>query len=174
MFKPANSKVNFPRMEEGIMHLWREKGIFKKSLQWRLDAPQFTLYDGPPTANGNPGIHHVLSRVYKDAIPRYKTMKGFYVPRKAGWDTHGLPVELEIEKRLGLNNKSQIEEFGIAEFNARCKESVFGYLEEWNRLTERIGFWLDLEHPYVTFENSYIESLWWITKQLWDRDLITQ
>lgn len=161
-------------MEEGILHLWRERGIFEKSLHWRQDAPQFTLYDGPPTANGNPGIHHVLSRVYKDVIPRYKTMKGYFAPRKAGWDTHGLPVELEVEKDLGLTNKAQIEQFGIAEFNARCRESVFGYLEEWKRLTERIAFWIDLEHPYVTFENSYIESLWWITKQLWDRDLITQ
>ncbi|MFC1924595.1 isoleucine--tRNA ligase [Chloroflexota bacterium] len=174
MFKPVSSKVNFPQMEEGIIHLWRERSVFEKSLQWRRDAPQFTLYDGPPTANGNPGIHHVLSRVYKDVIPRYKTMKGYLVPRKAGWDTHGLPVELEIEKTLGLNNKAQIEEFGIAEFNARCKESVFRYLEEWNRLTERIAFWLDLDHPYITFENSYIESLWWITKQLWDQGLITQ
>jgi len=174
MFKPANSKINFPQMEESIMHLWREKSVFEKSLQWRQEAPQFTLYDGPPTANGNPGIHHVLSRVYKDAIPRYKTMKGYLVPRKAGWDTHGLPVELEIEKTLGLHNKTEIEQFGIAEFNARCRESVFGYLEEWNRLTERIAFWLDLDHPYITFQNSYIESLWWIIKQLWDRGLITQ
>ena len=156
------------------MHFWREKDIFKKSLRWREKAPQFTLYDGPPTANGNPGIHHVLSRIYKDAIPRYKTMKGYFVPRKAGWDTHGLPVELEIEKKLGFTNKAQIEEFGIAEFNARCKGSVFSYLEEWKRLTERIAFWIDLEHPYITFENSYIESLWWVTKQLWDQGLITQ
>ncbi|MFC2017915.1 isoleucine--tRNA ligase [Chloroflexota bacterium] len=174
MFKPVNSKVNFPQIEEHIMHLWRERNIFKKSLQWRENAPQFTLYDGPPTANGNPGIHHVLSRIYKDAIPRYKTMKGYLVPRKAGWDTHGLPVELEIEKKLGLTNKAQIEEYGIAEFNTRCKESVFSYLEEWKRLTERIAFWIDLDHPYITFENSYIETCWWAAKKLWDQDLITQ
>jgi isoleucyl-tRNA synthetase len=174
MFKSVSSKVNFPKVEEHILHLWRERNIFERSIQLRRDAPQFTLYEGPPTVNGNPGIHHVLSRVFKDVIPRYKTMKGFCAPRKAGWDTHGLPVELEVEKELGFTNKAQIEQFGVAQFNARCRESVLGYLKEWENLTERIGFWLDMKHPYVTFDNSYIESCWWVLKQLWDKGLVYQ
>ena len=132
------------------------------------------LYDGPPTVNGNPGIHHVLSRIYKDVIPRYKTMKGYRVFRKAGWDTHGLPVELEIEKELKFTNKAQIEEYGIAKFNAKCRESVLRYLKKWEELTDRIGFWLDMEHPYITFHTGYVESCWWIIKQLWDRGLVYQ
>ena len=143
MFKPVSSRVNFPEMEERILRFWGERQIFEKSLQLRQHAPQFTLYDGPPTANGSPGIHHVLSRVFKDVIPRYKTMIGFYTPRKAGWDTHGLPVELEVEKELGFTSKTQIEQFGVAQFNARCRESVLHYLKEWEKLTERIGFWRD-------------------------------
>ncbi|HJX69463.1 MAG TPA: class I tRNA ligase family protein [Dehalococcoidia bacterium] len=174
MFKPVSSKVSFPQIEERILRLWRERGIFEKSLQWHRDAPQFTLYDGPPTANGSPGIHHILSRVFKDVIPRYKTMRGYFAPRKAGWDTHGLPVELEVERGLGFTSKAQIEQFGVAQFNARCRESVRHYLKEWEELTQRIGFWIDLEHPYITFENSYIESCWWIVKQLWDKGLIYQ
>lgn len=174
MFKPISSKVDFPEIEERILRFWKESGILEKSTQLRRGDPQFTLYDGPPTVNGSPGIHHVLSRVYKDVIPRYKTMKGFCVFRKAGWDTHGLPVELEVEKTLGFNNKAQIEEYGIAEFNARCRESVLSYLKKWEELTERIGFWVDMKHPYVTFDNSYVESLWWIIKQLWDKGLIYQ
>ncbi|NQT47347.1 MAG: isoleucine--tRNA ligase [Chloroflexi bacterium] len=174
MFEPVSSRVNFPEIEERILSFWKERGILQKSTRLRNGAPQFTLYDGPPTVNGNPGIHHILSRVYKDVIPRYKTMKGFCVFRKAGWDTHGLPVELEVEKNLGFTNKSQIEEYGIAEFNARCRESVMRYLKTWEDLTDRIGFWLDMEHPYITFDNGYVESLWWIIKQLWDKDLIYQ
>jgi len=175
MFKPVSSKVNFPQIEEHILHFWEERDIFKKSLERRKGAPhQFTLYEGPPTTNGSPGIHHVLSRIFKDIIPRYKTMKGFYAPRKAGWDTHGLPVELEVEQELALASKAQIEEFGIAQFNARCRQSVLRYLKEWEELTKRIGFWIDLEHPYITFDNSYIESCWWILRQLWDKGLIYQ
>ena len=174
MFKPVSSKVSFPEIEKRVLGFWKEHSIFQKTTQLRSGAPQFTLYDGPPTINGNPGIHHVLSRVYKDVIPRYKTMKGFCVFRKAGWDTHGLPVELEVEKELGFSNKAQIEEYGIARFNARCRENVLKYLKGWEELTERIGFWLDMEHPYVTFDNSYIESCWWIIKTLWDRGLIYQ
>ncbi len=174
MFKPVSSKINFPKVEEHILHLWRERSIFERSVQLRSDGPQFTLYEGPPTVNGNPGIHHVLSRVFKDVIPRYKTMKGFCAPRKAGWDTHGLPVELEVEKELGFTNKAQIEQFGVAQFNARCRESVLSYLREWEELTERIGFWLDMKHPYVTFDNSYIESCWWVLRQLWDKGLVYQ
>lgn len=174
MFRPVNSKVNFPQLEQTILDFWKTQRIFEKSLEIRLGCPQFTFYEGPPTANGSPGIHHVLSRVFKDIIPRYKTMKGYYAPRKAGWDTHGLPVELEIEKKLGFTGKGQIEKYGIAKFNALCRESVFKYLKEWDSMTERIGFWLDLEHAYKTLENSYIESCWWALKQLWDKNLIYQ
>ena len=133
-------------------------------------AELWSFYEGPPTANGRPGSHHVLARVFKDIYPRFRTMCGYRVPRKAGWDCHGLPVELEVEKQLGITSKEEIEEFGIAEFNARCRESVFGYVEEWNRLTERIGFWIDLDDPYVTLDNDYIESVWWALRQLWDED----
>jgi isoleucyl-tRNA synthetase len=174
VFNPVSSKVSFPQLEERILRFWKDARIFEKTSQIREGAPQFTLYDGPPTVNGNPGIHHVLSRVYKDIIPRYKTMRGFSVFRKAGWDTHGLPVELEVEKNLGFSNKAQIEEYGIAEFNARCRESVMGYLQRWEELTERIGFWLDMGHPYITFDNGYVESCWWTIKQLWDNGLVYQ
>ena len=131
-------------------------------------AEVWSFYEGPPTANGRPGSHHVLSRVFKDVYPRYRTMRGYRVPRKAGWDCHGLPVELEVEKVLGISSKQEIEAFGIAEFNARCRESVFAYVEDWNRLTERIGFWIDLDDPYVTLEADYIESVWWSLRQIWD------
>jgi isoleucyl-tRNA synthetase len=174
MFRPVSSKVDFPQLEKTILSFWQEHRIFEKSLETRHGAPQFTLYEGPPTANGSPGIHHVLSRVFKDIIPRYKTMKGYYAPRKGGWDTHGLPVELEVEKILGFTGKAQIEKYGVAKFNAHCRESVFSYLKEWEAMTERIGFWLDLEHAYRTLENSYIESCWWALKQLWDKSLIYQ
>jgi isoleucyl-tRNA synthetase len=172
MFRPITSKVNFPHLEKQVLAFWKERRIFEKSVESRKGAIQFTLYEGPPTANGNPGVHHVLSRVFKDVIPRHRAMKGYYVPRKGGWDTHGLPVELEVEKTLGITSKTQIEKYGVAQFNAHCRESVFKYLKEWVAMTERIGFWLDLEHPYITLENSYIESCWWILKQLWDKGLV--
>jgi len=174
MFRPVSSKVSFPQLEDEVLNFWKDHHIFAKSVEARHGAKQFTLYEGPPTANGSPGIHHVLSRVFKDIIPRYKTMKGYYAPRKAGWDTHGLPVELEVEKMLGLTSKAQIEDYGVAQFNAHCRESVFSYLKEWEAMTERIGFWLDLEHPYITLDNGYIESCWWALKQLWDKGLIYQ
>ena len=174
MFRPVNSRVSFPEIERKILELWRNNRIFEKSIDARSSSPKYIFYEGPPTANGNPGIHHVLSRVFKDVIPRYKTMKGFCVPRKAGWDTHGLPVELEIEKQLGFTGKAQIEDYGVAKFNALCRESVFKYLKQWDSLTERIGFWLDMDDPYVTLDNSYIESCWWAIKQLWDKGLIYQ
>ncbi len=174
MFKPVNNKVSFPHLEENILSFWKEHQIFQKSVDARKGSTKFSFYEGPPTANGNPGIHHVLSRIFKDVIPRYRNMKGYYTPRKAGWDTHGLPVELEIEKKLGFSSKNEIENYGIAKFNALCKESVFNYLKEWNAMTERIGFWLDLEHPYITLDNSYIESCWWVIKQLWDQGLVYQ
>jgi len=169
MFHPVSSKVNFPQLEEKVLSLWKNRDVFKRSVDSRRGGPHFVLYEGPPTANGSPGIHHVLARVFKDIIPRYKVMKGYYAPRIAGWDTHGLPVELEVEKQLGFSSKADIDKYGIAQFNARCRESVFGYLEEWQAMTERIGFWVDLEHPYITMENDYIETVWWAIKQMWDR-----
>ncbi len=174
MFQPVSSRVNLPELEKKVLDFWKEKGIFERSVEARKGSPPFTLYEGPPTANGSPGIHHVLTRVFKDVIPRYKTMKGFYAPRRAGWDTHGLPVELEVEKELGFTRKTQIEEFGIEKFNALCRDSVFRYLKEWEELTERIGFWIDLEHAYRTMDNTYIETGWWAIKQMWDKGLIYQ
>ena len=174
MFRPVGSKVSFPPLEENILGFWRSQKVFARSVDARQGGQRFVLYEGPPTANGSPGIHHVLSRVFKDVIPRYKAMKGFYAPRIAGWDTHGLPVELEVEKELGLSNKKDIEDFGIAKFNARCRESVFSYLKEWNALTERIAFWVDLEHPYITMDNNYIESVWWAIKGMWDKERVYQ
>jgi isoleucyl-tRNA synthetase len=168
-FAPVDPKQSFPALEERALERWREQDLFARSLAERADAPIWSFYEGPPTANGRPGSHHVLARVFKDIYPRYRTMCGYQVPRKAGWDCHGLPVELEVEKQLGISSKQEIEEFGIAEFNQRCRESVFEYVEEWNRLTERIAFWVDLDDPYVTLEDRYIESVWWSLRQLWDK-----
>jgi isoleucyl-tRNA synthetase len=167
-FEPVDPKQPFPALEERVLARWREEDVFARSLAQREGAPVWSFYEGPPTANGRPGSHHVLARVFKDVYPRYKTMCGYRVPRKAGWDCHGLPVELEVEKQLGISSKQEIEEFGIAEFNRRCRESVFEYVEDWNRLTERIGFWIDLDDPYVTLEDDYIESVWWSLRKLWD------
>jgi isoleucyl-tRNA synthetase len=172
MFREVNSKVDFVRLEEDILQFWKERGIFDKSIVAREKGPHYVFYEGPPTANGSPGVHHVIARLYKDAVCRYKTMKGHHVPRKAGWDTHGLPVELEVESSLGLTSKTQIEEYGVARFNDRCRQSAFKYIKQWDAMTERLGYWLDMEHPYITLDNSYIESCWWITKQLWDKGLI--
>ncbi|MQF64995.1 isoleucine--tRNA ligase [SAR202 cluster bacterium AC-409-J13_OGT_754m] len=171
MFKKVINRVNFPTMEEEILKFWKEADIFSKTGNDQTKPP-FILYEGPPTANGSPGIHHVLARVFKDIICRYKTMKGFRPLRKGGWDTHGLPVELEIERELGLKSKRDIEQYGIEKFNQKCQESVFRYVKEWERLTDRIGFWVDMEKPYVTMENSYIETGWWIFKNLWDNGLV--
>jgi isoleucyl-tRNA synthetase len=167
-FKPVDPKQSFPELEERVLARWRERDVFNRSLANREGAEVWSFYEGPPTANGRPGSHHVLSRVFKDIYPRYRTMRGYRVPRKAGWDCHGLPVELEVEKELGIGSKQEVEEYGIAEFNKRCRESVFEYVEEWNRLTERIGFWIDLDDPYVTLDNEYIESVWWSLRKLWD------
>ena len=174
MFHPVTSKVNFPQVEQKILDFWRKNNVFERSVESRRGGPRFVLYEGPPTANGSPGIHHLLSRVFKDIIPRYKAMKGYYTPRIAGWDTHGLPVELEVEKELGFSGKAQIEEYGVDRFNARCRESVFGYLKEWEALTERIAFWIDLDSAYITMKNEYIETVWWTIKQLWDKGLLYQ
>jgi isoleucyl-tRNA synthetase len=167
-FRAVDPKQAFPELEEQVLARWRQRDVFHRSLANREDAEVWSFYEGPPTANGRPGSHHVLSRVFKDVYPRYRTMRGYHVPRKAGWDCHGLPVELEVEKQLGISSKQEIEEYGIAEFNQRCRDSVFEYVEEWNRLTERIGFWIDLNDPYVTLENDYIESVWWSLRRLWD------
>jgi isoleucyl-tRNA synthetase len=167
-FRTVDPKQSFPELEQRMLERWRERDVFHRSLAQREGAPIWSFYEGPPTANGRPGSHHVLSRVFKDVFPRYRTMCGYRVPRKAGWDCHGLPVELEVERQLGLTNKHEIEAYGIAEFNRRCRESVFAFVEDWNRLTERIGFWLDLDDPYVTLTNEYIESVWWSLRRLWD------
>jgi isoleucyl-tRNA synthetase len=174
MFKPVGSRVNFPQAEEKILGLWKDKKIFGRSVEQRQGKPRFVFYEGPPFANGNPGIHHVLARIFKDVIIRYRVMKGYYVPRIAGWDTHGLPVELEIERELGFSGKEQIEQYGVERFNKRCRESVFRYLKEWNKLTERIAYWVDLEKAYMTMSNDYIETVWWAIKQMWDKGLIYQ
>ena len=167
-FHPVDPKQSFPALEEKILERWRERDVFARSLANRESSPLWGFYEGPPTANGRPGSHHVLARVFKDIYPRFRTMTGHQVPRKAGWDCHGLPVELEVERELGITSKEEIEDFGIAEFNERCRESVFRYVEDWNRLTERIGFWLDLDDPYVTMTNEYIESVWWALRRIWD------
>ncbi|MCG9479728.1 MAG: isoleucine--tRNA ligase [Actinomycetia bacterium] len=174
MFKRVEAKVNLVEMEERILKFWKDARVFEKSLQKNKHNKKFVFYEGPPTANGAPGVHHVLSRVFKDIFPRYKTMKGYYVPRKAGWDTHGLPVELEIEKKLNINSKKEIEEIGIEKFNRLCKQSVMRYEEEWKKMTERIGFWIDMDNAYYTFTNDYIETIWWILKTVWDKDLLYQ
>jgi isoleucyl-tRNA synthetase len=167
-YRPVDPKQSFPELEERVLERWRERDVFHRSLAQREGTPVWSFYEGPPTANGTPGSHHVLSRVFKDIYPRYKTMCGHRVPRKAGWDCHGLPVELEVERELGIQSKDEIEAYGIAEFNQRCRESVFRYVEDWNRLTERIGFWIDLDDPYFTLNNEYIESVWWALRRIWD------
>jgi isoleucyl-tRNA synthetase len=166
--------MNFSEIEKNILKFWEENKIFQKSIKNRERAKNFVFYEGPPTANAKPGIHHVLARAFKDIVCRYKTMRGFRVERKAGWDTHGLPVELEIEKKLGLKNKKDIERHGIADFCRRCKASVFDYKKDWEKLTKRIGFWIDMENPYITYEVSYIESVWWILKQIKEKGLLYQ
>jgi isoleucyl-tRNA synthetase len=170
--RPLPKDVSFPALEEEILERWRERDVFRESLRRREGAEPFVFYEGPPTANGRPGSHHVLARVFKDIFPRYHTMRGRYVERKGGWDCHGLPVEIAVEQKLGFTAKADIERYGIAEFNAMCRESVFEFLEDWTRLTERIGYWVDIEEPYRTLDNSYIESVWWALKQMWDRDLL--
>lgn len=149
------------------MAFWQEHNIFEKSLQKPAPHGRFVFFEGPPTANGKPGLHHVLARAFKDLIPRYKTMRGYKVERKAGWDTQGLPVELQVEKDLGFKGKPDIEKYGVAKFNAKCRQDVWKYKADWEKLTQRMGFWLDLEHPYVTYENYYVESVWWFLKQAW-------
>jgi len=172
MYKELSTKLDFPKLEEEILNYWEKNDIFKKSIESRDPQKPFIFYEGPPTANGKPGIHHVLSRTIKDFVCRLKTMEGFRVERKAGWDTHGLPVEIEVEKALGFTSKAEIEKYGVDKFNAKCRESVWKYKKEWDELTRRIAYWVDLENPYITYENDYIESVWWILSELWKKDLI--
>jgi isoleucyl-tRNA synthetase len=172
VFERVPSRVVAPEAEERILDFWDRANIFRKSVESRPDDRHFVFYEGPPTANGLPGVHHILARVVKDLVCRYKTMKGYKVIRKAGWDTHGLPVEIEVERDLDIGSKEEIERFGVGAFNAKCEESVFKYKDEWVRVTRRIGFWLDLDHPYVTCTNDYIESIWHILKRMWEAGLI--
>ncbi|MEM1093163.1 MAG: isoleucine--tRNA ligase [Bacteroidota bacterium] len=167
-------RFDFPALEQDVLDWWQRHQVFEQSISRREDAPTFTFYEGPPTANGRPGIHHVMARTIKDAFCRYKTMKGFRVERKAGWDTHGLPVEIEVEKALGLEGRHQVDAFGIDKYNAACRESVLKYTDLWNELTTRMGYWVDLDNPYVTFENEYIETVWWLLKQIYDKGLLYQ
>mgnify|MGYP001316338954 CR=1 FL=1 len=171
-FDQPKDDFSVPRMEEKILKFWEKEDIFKKALLAAKERPEFVFYEGPPTANGRPGSHHVISRTIKDLICRYKSMKGFRVERKAGWDTHGLPVEIEVEKQLQLDTKSKVVEYGIDKFNQKCKESVFKYIDDWNEITRRIGYWIDLSDAYITLTNDYIETVWWILKNYFDRDLI--
>jgi isoleucyl-tRNA synthetase len=170
--RPVDPQQALPALELEVLERWRERDVFAQSLRARVGAQQWVFYEGPPTANGPPGAHHVLSRVFKDIYPRFQTMRGYRVERKGGWDCHGLPVEIAVEQELGIHHKSEIEEYGIAQFNAKCRESVFTFLEEWNRLTERIGFWIDLEHAYRTLDETYIESVWWALQQIDARGLL--
>ncbi len=174
MFKPVSPKLNVTLMEEGVLRYWKSHDIFHKSMEMRKGGPEYVFYEGPPTANGKPGVHHVLARAFKDIFPRYKTMRGYHVSRRGGWDTHGLPVEIEVEKKLGFTNKSQIEEYGIDRFNELCRESAFTYIQEWERLTDRIAFWVDLDTAYITYKNEYIETVWWILKNFWEKGLLYQ
>ncbi|MEE9450053.1 MAG: isoleucine--tRNA ligase [Ignavibacteriaceae bacterium] len=172
MFKQNLDTVGYPEIEKQILKFWEENKIFKKSISTRPKEKHFTFYEGPPTANGIPGIHHVISRTIKDLVCRYKTLKGYRVERKAGWDTHGLPVEIEVEKKLGIKHKSEVVEFGIEKYNQACRDSVFTYLDLWEKMTTRMGYWIDLDSAYITLTNNYIESVWWALKTLFDKGLI--
>ena len=175
MFRAVNSKVNsdvINRLEMRQLDYWRFNRIFERTTEGREDAPRYVFYEGPPTANGKPASHHVLARAFKDMFPRYKVMNGYYCLRRGGWDTHGLPVEIAVEKELGFDDKSQIEEYGVAEFNEKCRSTVFRHITEWEKFTDRIAFWVNLDDAYVTFSNEYIESVWWILKQFWDKGLL--
>ncbi|MGL5151922.1 MAG: isoleucine--tRNA ligase [Clostridium sp.] len=172
MYKKVELPKGFVGMEKEVAELWKSRNVIKKNFDMNQDGEYFTFYDGPPTANGRPHVGHVLTRVMKDIIPRYKVMKGYKVIRKAGWDTHGLPVELEIEKKLGISGKPEIENYGVEKFVKECKESVFTYVNMWEKMTDKIGYWVDMEDPYVTYHNPYIESVWWALKQMWEKDLL--
>ena len=172
-FQPVDSKPSFPRLEQDLQGLWDQHGIVQKTLASGDPTRPFVFFEGPPTANGRPGVHHVEARSAKDIVIRYRRMRGHHIlGARGGWDTHGLPVEIEVERELGFRGKPDIERFGIAEFNRACKASVWRYIQDWERLTARIAYWIDLEHPYITYSNDYIESLWWILQTLWRRGLL--
>ena len=167
MYQKVSTDLDFVSREKEIIAFWKENKIFEKSAKLNEgNGKVFSFYDGPPTANGKPHIGHILTRVMKDIIPRYKTMKGFSVDRKAGWDTHGLPVELEVEKILGIDGKQEIEKYGIEPFIQKCKESVWKYKGEWERMSDRVGYWVDMENPYITYDDNYIESVWWALSEI--------
>ena len=172
MFKQSLDKINYPETEKRILQFWEQNKIFEKSISSRDEKKTFTFYEGPPTANGKPGIHHVMSRALKDIICRYKTLQGYKVERKAGWDTHGLPVEIEVEKKIGIKHKGEVIDYGVDKYNQACRESVFEYLDLWEKMTTRMGYWVDLESAYITLRNEYIESVWWALKTLFDKGLI--
>ena len=172
MFKQYDEKINYPKVEEKILELWKENNVFEKSISTRENKETFTFYEGPPTANGKPGIHHVMARTLKDLVCRYKTMQGYQVNRKAGWDTHGLPVEIEVEKQLGIKSKSEIPEFGVEKYNETCRTSVFQYKDLWEEMTTRMGYWLNLDDAYITCDNNYIESVWWALATFHKKGLI--
>ena len=172
MYDKVSADMHFCEREQEVINFWKERDIFEKSVKKNEGHESFSFYDGPPTANGKPHIGHILTRVMKDIIPRYKTMKGYHVLRKAGWDTHGLPVELEVEKQLGMDGKQDIEKYGVEPFIKKCKESVWKYKHEWERMSERVGYWVDMDHPYITYDDNYIESVWWALKTIFDKGLI--
>ena len=174
MFRPVSPRFNVALMEEDVLHFWQTRHIFHKSEQQRSAGPPYVFYEGPPAADSGPGVHHALARAVKDIFLRYKTMRGYHIRRRAGWDTHGLPVEIAVEEQLGFTGKSQIEAYGIAAFNDLCRKSAFEHIQQWEKFTHRLGFWVDLKDAYVTFTNQYIESVWGILKQFWDRQLLYQ
>src|SRR6476619_4617375 len=170
--RPVDPQQSFPQLEERVLERWRERDVFRESLRRRRGGEPWVFWEGPPTANGRPGAHHVLARVFKDIFPRYKTMRGYYVERKGGYDCHGLPVEIQVEKEIGSTGKEDIERYGIGRFNERCRESALSHIEDWNRLTERIAFWVDLDDAYRTMDPDYVESVWWALRQIFDKDLL--
>ncbi len=172
MYKPVDPKVNFPQQEESLVQFWEERNVFKKSISQREGAPEFVFYDGPPFATGLPHFGHFVPGTIKDIVPRYKTMRGYRVERRFGWDCHGLPVENLIEKELGLNSKTDIERYGVAEFNEACRSSVLRYVKEWRQIVTRLGRWVDFDNDYKTMDPDYMESIWWVIKSLWDKGLI--
>ncbi len=166
MFRSVDPQVSFPQLEESLVAWWRESGVLQRAMAGHEGGPEFIFFEGPPTANGRPGVHHVLARAFKDIILRYKRMRGFHlIGARGGWDTQGLPVEVAVEKELNLNGKQDIEAFGVAAFNEKCRSSVFRYVQDWERMTDRIAYWVDLSDPYITYENTYLESCWWILKR---------
>ena len=172
MYKKVETSLNFVEREKEIIEFWKKNDIFGESVKATEGGDEFSFYDGPPTANGKPHIGHILTRVMKDLIPRYQTMKGKHVLRKAGWDTHGLPVELEVEKSLGLDGKHQIEDYGIEPFIKSCKQSVWKYKSAWEDMSDRVGYWVDMDNPYVTYDDNYIESEWWALKEMHKKGLL--